>query len=360
MGPELTLWLVHLTVWFAGLLMLWNIRLCRKRPLLSRPAISVIIPARNEEHNLPRLLESVNRQNPAPLELIVVDDHSEDRTADIAQQFGARVVSSAPLPSGWTGKTWACHQGAQTARGDVLIFMDADIWMEDEGLSRITSAWEEGKGALSVVPHHCIERAYEQFSVFFNLIMAASMNAFALWSRGDHSAGLYGQFLMVPKEDYMKSGGHEAVRQHILENLHMASCLRAAGVPVRCRGGQSSLGIRMYPDGFQSMVSGWRKAFGSGAACTPRPLLFLIILWLSAAAGTSVMLLLAPFRAAGTGVAWLLLYMLFVMQMRWHFRRMGNFPFATALLYPIFLFFFFCISALPRKTDWKGRKGGSA
>ncbi|MGD9874079.1 MAG: glycosyltransferase family 2 protein [Kiritimatiellia bacterium] len=360
MGPELTLWVVHLAVWFAGILMLWKIPRCRKRPLLSTPSVSVIIPARNEEHNLPRLLESLNRQNPAPFEIIVVDDHSSDRTAQIARELGAQVIPAEPLPSGWTGKTWACHQGTQAASGGVLIFMDADTWMEEDGLARITSAWEEERGALSVVPFHFVEKPYEWFSVFFNVIMAVSMNAFWAWSRRGRSAGLYGQFLMVSKEDHLKAGGHEAVKQHILENLHLAARLRENNVPVRCLGGQGALGIRMYPDGFGSLVRGWRKAFGSGASCTPRPLLILIVLWLAMAAGSFVMLLLAPVREAGTGVAWLPIYFLFVVQMRRHFRQLGSFPFATALLYPVFLFFFFFISALPRKADWKGRKGASA
>ncbi|NCC52023.1 MAG: glycosyltransferase [Spartobacteria bacterium] len=357
MGPELTLWFIFLAVWVAGFLLLWNIPRCGQRPLPA-PALSVIIPARNEEHNLPRLLESLNGQQPPPHEVIVVDDHSTDRTPEIAHRYGARVISSATLPGGWTGKTWACHQGAQVSQGEVLVFMDADTWLEDDGLVSITSAWMEEKGALSVVPFHVVRKPYEWFSVFFNVITAAAVNAFAVWSRNGHSAGLYGPFLMVSKTDYRQVGGHESVRQHILENLRLAALFKAAGIPVCCRGGEGTLGIRMYPDGFSGLVRGWRKAFGSGASQTPRPLLILIILWLTVAAATCVMLLLTWCGMPGTGAAWMFLYLLFVAQMHWHFRRLGSFPCLVALCYPVFLFFFFFISALPAKTDWKGRTVG--
>jgi 4,4'-diaponeurosporenoate glycosyltransferase len=79
--------------------------------------MSVIVPARDEERSLPRLLRSLAGQTMPPLEVIVVDDHSRDDTAARAAAAGARVLSSAPLPDGWTGKTWACHQGAAVKLG---------------------------------------------------------------------------------------------------------------------------------------------------------------------------------------------------------------------------------------------------
>ena len=107
--------------------------------------LSIIIPARNEEQNLPVLLCSINAQTVKPPEVIVVDDGSTDRTAEVAREFGAAVIASKPLPDGWRGKTWACQQGAQAATGDLLLFLDADTWFAADN-----SAAESGCSGGSV------------------------------------------------------------------------------------------------------------------------------------------------------------------------------------------------------------------
>ena len=120
---------VKLALWATGWIVLGRERRCGRGktiPSVSGGQLSIIIPARNEETNLPKLLRSLTAQSPQPREIIVVDDASTDRTAEVAQQFGARVIRSLPLPNGWRGKTWACHQGAQVATGEMLLFLDAD------------------------------------------------------------------------------------------------------------------------------------------------------------------------------------------------------------------------------------------
>ena len=138
----LILLLVTLALWAAGFLLLRRLRPCAEvsapRPT---PTVSIIIPARNEEHNLPTLLRSLAAQSVKPHEIIVVDDGSTDRTAEVARQLGATVIASQPLPDGWRGKTWACHQGAQAATGELLLFVDADTWFEPDGLARVLSAY---------------------------------------------------------------------------------------------------------------------------------------------------------------------------------------------------------------------------
>ena len=170
--------------------------------------LTIIIPARNEEHNLPVLLRSLNAQETRPAEVIVVDDGSTDRTATIARELGARVIASQqPLPEGWRGKTWACHQGAQAARGERLLFLDADTWFEPGGLDKILAA--HVSGAFSVGPYHVVHRPYEQLSLFFNINMTA----------GTVPGGLFGQMLLVDRDSYRTVGGHETVKGRILENF---------------------------------------------------------------------------------------------------------------------------------------------
>ena len=168
----LILLLVALALWSAGFLLLGRLRPCARASAAGPlPSVSIIIPARNEEHNLPTLLRSLAAQPVKPREIIVVDDGSTDRTAELARQLGATVIPSKPLPDGWRGKTWACHQGAQAATGELLLFLDADTWFEPDGLARVLAIYPGG--AFSVGPYHAVRKPYEELSLFFNFNMTA-------------------------------------------------------------------------------------------------------------------------------------------------------------------------------------------
>ena len=110
--------------------------------------ISILIPARNEERTLGQLLQSIAHQTLKPHEIIVIDDHSDDATAEIARRAGCIVMTSKDFPEGWTGKPWACWQGAQKATGDIFLFLDADTFLETDGLSKIVSTYLQ-KGVFS-------------------------------------------------------------------------------------------------------------------------------------------------------------------------------------------------------------------
>ncbi|MBL9128985.1 MAG: glycosyltransferase, partial [Verrucomicrobiales bacterium] len=202
---------ITLVLWAAGFLLLG-----RLVPLVGTPArgvpptVSVVIPARNEELNLPTLLGSFAAQSVKPHQILVVDDGSTDRTAETARRYGATVVASQPLPEGWRGKTWACHQGACHATGELLLFVDADTWFEREGLAGILGGYRGG--AFSVGPYHAVRKAFEDLSLFFNFAMTA----------GTVPGGLFGQMLLVDRESYRRAGGHEAVRGRVLENVRLA------------------------------------------------------------------------------------------------------------------------------------------
>ena len=375
MGIETIIMLATLALWAAGFLLLG--RLLRRRGGHGSPgeetAVSVIIPARNEEHNLPTLLRSLASQPVKPHEIIVMDDGSTDRTAELARQLGATVIASKPLPDGWRGKTWACHQGAQAATGELLLFVDADTWFEPDGLARILSmrrSWfvvqpsgcqtlqdrlkpglraELGSslcGALSVGPYHAVRKPYEDLSLFFNFNMTV----------GTAPGGLFGQMLLVDRESYGRVGGHEAVKGRILENFFLAQLFRAAGIPVRSVTGLGLFSFRMYANGLGELIEGWTKGFASGAGQTPRGTLFLVVAWM-------IGLMLAPIGWLVTGdwLQWGAMYLLCAAQLVWISRLVGAFRWYTALLYPVPLIFFFAVfarSALRsgRAVTWKGRE----
>ncbi len=348
--------------WLAGWATLARIKPCRAVADGTAGKIeklSVIIPARNEEKNLPRLLRSLQNQSFPPDEIIVVDDASTDRTAAVAVELGARVVRPPTLPDGWRGKTWACQHGAAQAHGTWLLFLDADTWFEPNGLAAVRSEFcAVGGGALSVAPLHQVDRLHEQFSAFFNLVMLAGTGAFTLL--GDHLVprGLLGQFLLIEKSAYFRVGGHEAVKQQVLENFWLAEKLRAAGVTLHCRGGTNVFSFRMYPLGWREMIAGWIKGFAAGAGKTPLPLLLLVIIWMSGLIMATSNLLLAQNMPV-----YFLVYAAYAAQVGLLLRRVGTFHWTTAMFFPGPLFFYFIIftrsvwrAVRKQPVDWKGRE----
>lgn len=333
-----------LILWILG----WSLRLQLSAASKPGPAgqwsarqVSIIIPARNEAHNLPRLLESIRSQAEAPMELIVVDDDSDDDTATMARKMGAQVIASAPLPDGWRGKTWACHQGAGVAKGELLCFLDADTWFKAGGLSRLLSSYQDG--ALSVGPWHEVRRPYESLSLFFNIAMVA----------GTVPSGLFGQVLLIDRPSYQQSGGHEGTKSRILENVHFKEQLDDARIPARSMPGQGMIHFRMYPGGIREVIEGWTKGFASGANHSSK--LITMVLWMIGLMSTAIGLAIA-----NEPIAWGLLYLLFAIQVASIARKVGSFPLLSSLLFPIPLLFFFVIFARSawksgRNVTWKGR-----
>ncbi|MCX6967665.1 MAG: glycosyltransferase [Verrucomicrobia bacterium] len=124
--------LVTLGLWLVGFVVFWRLPIPQGKPNpAADPSLSILIPARNEEANLPALLRSIASQSVQPREVIVVNDGSADRTAAVAREFGVTVLESLPLPAAWRGKTWACHQGAALAQAAISFC----FWMPIPGLS---------------------------------------------------------------------------------------------------------------------------------------------------------------------------------------------------------------------------------
>jgi len=343
----------------AATLLLRTVPICLEPAPVPSRRVSIIIPARNEEKNLPRLLASIQDSQSAVREVIVVDDGSTDATAAVAARAGATVILGSALPSGWTGKTWACAQGAEAAEGDLFLFLDADTWFAPEGLSRVLSAFEQHPGqriALSLLPYHITKKPYEQFSLFFNLLMAFGAGGFSAMAKPK----LFGQCLLISRDLYETSGGHSAVRSRILENLAMADRIEAAGGRCVCFGGRGTLQVRMFPEGLAQLCESWKKAFADGAAASDSTILALAIGWLAALCAIFLLLCFTPgplrFAAAT-------LYVVAAAQVLWSSRQIGTFGWTTALLYPIPLVFFFGLFTsslisriLKRQVTWRGRQ----
>jgi glycosyltransferase involved in cell wall biosynthesis len=225
------------------------------------PAVSIIVPARNEEACLGSCLESLLAQNGVDFEIIVVDDSSTDRTRAIAESFSkVRVMSPGPLPSGCSGKCNAAQAGADVARGDWLLFTDADTVHYPGSLARaLAEAREHRADLLSYSPrqevHGIIERAL--MTVIF-AELASTYRPGEVSDPASPAAAANGQFLLITRAAYNAIGGHASVARTLLEDVALAQAVKRSGRRLYFRYGGDMLQTRMYRS-LPALWEGWTK-----------------------------------------------------------------------------------------------------
>lgn len=236
-------------------------------PIAPPLLLSVIIPARNEQDCLGECLQSLVRQEEdqwrlgQDWEILAVDDGSTDRTREIAAAFGTVTVLEAPkLEKGWTGKANACWAGAQAARGEWLLFTDADTIHEPGAIRRaMIEAERHGAGMLSYSPRQIVRGVAQKALmplIFSDL--AATYSPAKVNDPAKHAAAANGQFLLVRREVYQKIGGHEAVRAAVLEDVELAVLAKRRKLGLRFRYAPDAVAARMYRS-FGAMWEGWTK-----------------------------------------------------------------------------------------------------
>jgi 4,4'-diaponeurosporenoate glycosyltransferase len=324
------------------------------------PTISVIIPARNEEQNLGLLLSDLQKQAMNPYEIIVVDDASEDDTAAIARAHGVRLVSIKHKPEDWTGKTWACQCGAEAARGDLLLFLDADVRLSVNGLRKLVSAYAKHRSTISIQPYHRTVKPYEQCSLIFNLVQIAANGSALPWHSPE---GLFGPVILISQEDYTTLGGHKAVKTSIVEDMSLGLQLNRLGLAYHVFIGDHDISFRMYSGGLRYLLEGWSKNLAAGAAKTPLPVFLLVFLWISSMMSVPYHIIAA---LAAADWFWVCLcgavYIIWVMVLRKLSRQIGHFSLWSSIAYPLPLLVFlgvFLLSSFKKifrlKVRWKGR-----
>lgn len=228
--------------------------------------ISILIPARNEANNIKRCLESMCQQTHENLEIIVLDDHSTDATSDLIQSFRKRdsrvqLINGKNLPDGWTGKNWACHQLAEQATGDVLIFTDADNQLSDKAVTHTLGWMQKLKlDFLSAFPQ-------QHYASFWERLIAPTvyMTVYAylpLWltfySKQPSLAAANGQWLAMTKTAYQKIGGHQRVKSEIVEDTALSREVKSEGLKILTLSGRHDVIGFMY-QGFQDVFNGFSK-----------------------------------------------------------------------------------------------------
>ena len=241
---------------------------------VERPAtaceITIIVPARNEEACLGDCLASLVAQTGVTFEILVVDDSSTDRTGEIARSFaGVRVIAPGLLPEGWTGKNNAVIAGAREARGEWLLFTDADTVHLPGALPRsLAEAREHGAELLSYSPEQIAVTFWELATL--PVVFAELARQYPPSKVSDPAspiAAANGQYILIRRETYEAVGGHAAVAANLLEDVALARAVKESGRRIRFRYAADAVRTRMYRN-FRQLREGWTKNL---ALLFPRP-----------------------------------------------------------------------------------------
>jgi chlorobactene glucosyltransferase len=333
--------------------------------------VSVLVPVREEAANAGPCIRALLAQNYPSYEVLALDDESTDGTAqvltDLAQEDRRlRVLQGAPLPVGWLGKHWACHQLAQAARGELLLFVDADTHCAPQALAHAVAALQvERADLVSVFPRQQVGSWAEGMVV---AIMQWSLSSFlplalAYRLRWPQLAAASGQFMLFRRQAYEEIGGHAAVRQNVVDDVALTRELQARGLRWRLLDGHPCVRCRMYRS-FRQVYDGFTKnlfaLFGYNV-----PLFLFIWLWL-------LMVFLEPLAVMAAGALGgvvgpqnvvLAMWAVVLSLLLWGFTywRFG-FPLYLTLLYPLTMLLTVVIAlrsmvlTLAGRATWKGRR----
>jgi len=317
----------------------------------SAPLISVMVPARDEEENIETCLKSLQAQDYPNFEILVLDDHSSDRTAEIVERLAAedkrvRLFTSESLPEGWAGKPFACYQLAKQARGSWFLFVDADTIHAPHMLRGVLSvAIESNKpGMLSGFPRQLANSLPQKIAI--PVLYFVIMSWLPIWwlHRSHRPSLAIGQFLLFPRENYWKIGGHQAVKSRIIEDVWLGVEINRSGSRHIAIDLSPVVSCNMYQD-VGAMWEGFIKWIYSVAALSRLALAMLL------AAGYAFYL--APFYwlwrelfVAPTGWGALIIFqVVMVFGMRWLVDSRFKEPVVSAFLHPLG-FTFLILSAL--------------
>jgi glycosyltransferase involved in cell wall biosynthesis len=327
-------------------------------PAAASPEVTIVVPARNEEACLGDCLASLVAQTGLTFEIIVVDDHSSDRTGEIARSFaGVRVVSPGPLPEGWTGKNNAVVAGVKEARGEWLLFTDADTVHLQGSLARaLAEAKGHGANLLSYSPEQIVVTFAEK--AVMPVIFAELAAQYPPEKVRDATSGVVaanGQYILVRRTAYEAVGAHAAVADKILEDVALARVFRAAGYKIFFRYGADAVRTRMYRS-WRELREGWTKNL---ALLFPRP--GWLAAWMVAWWAFSWITLFVGLAGIAIGYWRTAYYMLPVVLLylriaRAHFR-MGTNLVAVAFGVPVFGYLLLRSKKARAKgsVSWKGR-----
>lgn len=247
---------------FAIVLVLWKSRMnylalgsLLAAPPGETPDVTIVIPARDEEHQIARVVASFSK-----LRVIVVDDASTDSTAEVARQSGAEVIDAPSLRAGAKGKPNACAAGASLVTSKWILFVDADTWFAPAFATSIV-AYGEANGAQMVsafLKQHCKTLAEKAILPYAFALYFTGVNARSVNSAQSKEALANGQCILFERVAYEAIGGHNSVLDSVIEDVALARVAKSRGLNVKVIRAEKLGAVRMY-DSFAAMWRGFQK-----------------------------------------------------------------------------------------------------
>jgi len=238
----------------------------------TQPLVSILIPARNEAENLPHLFTQLTKLHYAQLEFIILNDQSEDQTEAVLQQWTAtdsriHYLNGAPLPQGWLGKNWACHQLALQAKGAYFLFLDADVaYLHDEViLSALSEIHKRKLTLLSIFPDQLMQSNGEKGVVplMHYLLLSLLPLAWIFYLPWSHFAAANGQFMLFEAQNYRTNQWHACVKSQIVEDIAIMRLVKLKGYKGMAFIANGMIQTRMYRS-YKEALQGFSKNILAG------------------------------------------------------------------------------------------------
>lgn len=341
------------------------------------PLVSICIPARNEEAVIEHCVTSALKQDYPNFEVLVLDDNSTDQTTEILDKLSGIInnlhhLKGLPKPDDWLGKPCACHQLSEHAKGSYLIFIDADVWLEEDAVSKAVQALQTSD-VITVWPKQQVVTFWEKLIIpmiyygLYTLLPAKYVEQNPKWlprnlrqKMAPQFAAACGQFIAFNKKAYSRIGGHSSVKQEIVEDVELAKTVKRKGLTITMFDGVGTVNCRMYRS-HKEIFEGLRKNFFVGFGRNVPLFLFM--------ASMQFIVFVVPFLAlffgdSGSQQLAAILIGIFVVQ-RWLLDfRFGWNP-IMSLLQPVTILWYEVLGIrclwdyfTGKRARWKGREVG--
>jgi len=324
------------------------------------PKVSILIPARDEESIVGNLLANLQNQDYPDFEVLVCNDHSSDNTEEILNWFAGederiRWFLGERLPADWLGKNFACHQLAQKASGEYIIFLDADVELSADAISKAVAFFQEKKlSLLSIFPQQKMESFAEWLTVpVMNWILQSLLPMILVQKTSSPSlSAANGQFMMFETENYRINQWHSKVRSQNVEDIRLARMIKASGLKMAVLLGNQDVYCRMYRSVDEAILGFSRNMheyFGGNR-------MVMIIFWLIICFGPFILFLLPGWEFLSLFVVLVIANRLFV---AWASRQNAGLSILLHSLQMIgftAIVFYNVFRKIRKDTEWKGRR----